>query len=57
MLKNFHTVDHTVKEVSNTIWRTYARKLISAKDASLKFRACKKIVGVNVKLDEEDLVD
>lgn len=57
MLKNFHTVDHAVKEVSNTIWRTYARKLISAKDASLKFRAFKKIVGVNVKLDEEDLVD
>lgn len=58
LLENSYTVDHSLKEVSNAIWRACRRKIISTEDASLRYQALKALVNINVRLiDEKELID
>mgnify|MGYP000595480915 FL=1 len=55
-IKHCMSVDHVVKEVTNTIWKAYITERISRKDAEEKHRALMRLVGVNIKLYSEEQV-
>ena len=44
-IKHCYSVDHIIKEVSNTIWKYCTRKILSLEDARRKYRVLKRLVG------------
>lgn len=55
-VKHCASVDHVVKEVTNTIWKAYITGRISKRNAEEKHKVLMKLIGVNIKLYSEEQV-
>ena len=55
-VKHYASVDHVVKEVTNTIWKAYVTGRISKKNAEEKHKVLMKLIGVNIKLYGEEQI-